>query len=276
MHTCDLLLLAAWFMSAQGVKVTRGGPVDVTRLTHMINTVYKKGEEGIISDTAERPFYRFMESDVQGLLDSDALLLARSSDADSDADSAGEVVGCVKLDLGVSQDGLPAGERVGEWGGLAVGEAHQGRGVASALVSAAEAELRTAGCTLAQLELLTPAHWKHGRRFERAPGDGHYACPTAPAFRRRHAARVRAPLRRGLPLSLRFLPPGTITRSACARGTSRVSATACRCRATTWPRRRSCRAARSCSAASSWPWRATSQSTAAGYPLLKNCQLLRN
>ena len=143
MHTCDLLLL--WFMSAQGVKVTRGGPVDVTRLTQMINTVYKKGEEGIISDTAERPFSRFMESDVQGLLDADALLLACST--------AEEVVGCVKLDLGVSQDGLPAGERVGEWGGLAVGDAHQGRGVASALVSAAEAELRAAGCTLAQLEL---------------------------------------------------------------------------------------------------------------------------
>ena len=263
MHTCDLLLL--WFMSAQGVKVTRGGPVDVTRLTQMINTVCKKGEEGIISDTAERPFSRFMESDVQGLLDADALLLACST--------AEEVVGCVKLDLGVSQDGLPAGERVGEWGGLAVGDAHQGRGVASALVSAAEAELRAAGCTLAQLELLTPAHWKHGRRFERAMGDGHYACPTAPAFQRRHAARARAPLRRGVHLLLRFFPPGTITRSACARGTSRVSATACRCRATTWPRRRACRAARSCSAASSSPWRATSRSTGVGYLPLKSCQL---
>ena len=120
MHTFDLLLLAAWFMSAQGVKVTRGGPVDVTRLTHMINTVYKKGEEGIISDTAERPFYRFMESDVQGLLDSDALLLARSSDADS----AGEVFGCVKLALGVVVDrlglaSLPTREDVSAFLGLA-------------------------------------------------------------------------------------------------------------------------------------------------------------
>ena len=96
---------------------------------------------------------------------------------------------------------------MGEWGGLAVGDAHQGRGVASALVSAAEAELRAAGCTLAQLELLTPAHWKHGRRFERAMGDGHYACPTAPAFQRRHAARARAPLRRGVHLLLRFFSP---------------------------------------------------------------------
>ena len=92
----------------------------------------------------------------------------------------------MKLDLGVSQDGVPTGERVGEWGGLAVGEAHQGRGIAHALVSAAEAELRAAGCTLAQLELLAPAHWKHGRRFEHALGDGHYACPTTPAVQRRH------------------------------------------------------------------------------------------
>lgn len=171
------LFQAALFMSAaHGVDVTRGGPVDVQRLTRMINTVYKKGEEGIISDTEKRPFARFMESDVQGLLDSDALLLARSTDVDS----ADEVVGCVKLDLGVSQDGVPTGERVGEWGGLAVGEAHQGRGVARALVSAAEAELRAAGCTLAQLELLAPAHWKRGRRFEHALGGGHYACPTTP------------------------------------------------------------------------------------------------
>ena len=155
------LFQAALFMSAaHGVDVTRGGPVDVQRLTRMINTVYKKGEEGIISDTEKRPFARFMESDVQGLLDSDALLLARSTDVDS----ADEVVGCVKLDLGVSQDGVPTGERVGEWGGLAVGEAHQGRGVARALVSAAEAELRAAGCTLAQLELLAPAHWKHDHK----------------------------------------------------------------------------------------------------------------
>eukprot|EP00964_Phaeocystis_antarctica_P025829 scaffold14528_cov68-Phaeocystis_antarctica.AAC.7 len=65
-------------------------------------------------------------------------------------------------------------------------------------------------------------------------------------------------------------PPGTTIRSACTRGTSRVSATACRYRATTWPRRRGCRAARSCSAASSWPWRATSQSTAAGCPPRKS------
>ena len=192
------LFQAALFMSAaHGVDVTRGGPVDVQRLTRMINTVYKKGEEGIISDTEKRPFARFMESDVQGLLDSDALLLARSTDVDS----ADEVVGCVKLDLGVSQDGVPTGERVGEWGGLAVGEAHQGRGVARALVSAAEAELRAAGCTLAQLELLAPAHWKHGRRFEHALGDGHYACLSYYACRPEaspHAARVRAPSIRGL------------------------------------------------------------------------------
>lgn len=173
-------LMAAMSMSAHGVVVTRGGPVDVQRLTRMINTVYKKGEEGIISDTEQRPFARFMESDVQGLLDSDALLLARSTDADS----ADEVIGCVKLDLGVPQDGLPAGQRVGEWGGLAVGEAHQGRGVARALVSAAEGELRSAGCTLAQLELLAPAHWKHGRRFEHALGSALFACPTTPALLR--------------------------------------------------------------------------------------------
>ena len=107
----------------------------------------------------------------------------------------------MKLDLGVSQDGVPTGERVGEWGGLAVGEAHQGRGIAHALVSAAEAELRAAGCTLAQLELLAPAHWKHGRRFEHALGDGHYACLSYYACRPEaspHAARVRAPSIRGL------------------------------------------------------------------------------
>ena len=149
-----LRLLTVLSMSARGVDVTRGGPVDVPKLTRMINTVYKKGEEGIIADTDLRPFARFTESDVQQLLDSNALLLARAAD---------EVIGCVKLDLGTSQDGVPAGERVGEWGGLAVGDAHQERGVARALVSAAEAELRAEGCTLAQLELLAPAHWKHGR-----------------------------------------------------------------------------------------------------------------
>ena len=145
-------------MSASGFDVTRGGSVDVQRLTRMINSVYKKGEEGIIADTELRPFARFTETEVQTLIDSDALLLARSTDPGS----ADEVVGCVKLDLGASQEGLAVGERVGEWGGLAVAEAHQGRGVARALVSAAEAELRAAGCTLAQLELLAPAHWKHG------------------------------------------------------------------------------------------------------------------
>mmetsp|Transcript_14014 Transcript_14014/g.28422 ORF Transcript_14014/g.28422 Transcript_14014/m.28422 type:complete len:218 (-) Transcript_14014:8-661(-) len=150
----------ATFMSVSGLDITRGGPVDVQRLTRMINGVYKKGEDGIIADTESCPFNRFTEQELQRLLDSDALLLARSTDCSN----ANEVVGCVKIDLGVSQDGVAEGERVGEWGGLAVAEAQQGRGVARALVSAAEAELRAAGCTFAQLELLSPAHWKHGHK----------------------------------------------------------------------------------------------------------------
>jgi len=53
---------------------------------------------------------------------------------------------------------------VGEWGSLAVVERHWGKKFGSLLQKAAEDRLRTCGCGVAQLELLTPTHWEHDHK----------------------------------------------------------------------------------------------------------------
>lgn len=147
-------------LSTPQVQVTVGGPVNVEALTRMVNEAYKVGERDIIVDTKANPFARWTTEDVNGLLDTDSLLLARAA-AGPDA---GEVLGCVKVDFGVSQVGLAAGDRLGEWGGLAVASGAQGHGLGSVLVAAAERHLQASGCTLAELELLAPSAWEHAHK----------------------------------------------------------------------------------------------------------------
>lgn len=63
-------------------------------------------------------------------------------------DESGTIVGCCSSTLYVPW----AGPGCGHWGLLAVDPTHQGRGVASALVAAAEERLAAEGMTAAQIE----------------------------------------------------------------------------------------------------------------------------
>ena len=129
---------------SQSLQISAGWDVDRKTLTVLINSAYKVGELGIMTDTQEAPFLRMTEYEVSSLVSSNKMLVASSGE---------HLVGCVKVDM-LEGD-------VGEWGCLAVHESWQGKGLGSKLVDAAECHLRLKGCTVLQIELLTPSNWLH-------------------------------------------------------------------------------------------------------------------
>ena len=167
-------------------------------LTDMINAAYKVGEAGIMVDTAEHPFHRMLLTDVTDLITKESILVAHCRPmASQQQPGTGEeapwrLAGCVKVDVGASTpEDKDAGQVVGEWGCLCVNEEHQGQGLGSLLVSAAEEHLRTVGgCDTSQLELLTPSNWQHEHKerlrvwythklgYELKEGSGKYAEST--------------------------------------------------------------------------------------------------
>ena len=134
-----------------------------SRLTDMINEAYKIGEAGIFVDSPEEPFLRFMPNEVLDLISKERMIVLELNSLDKSSGnslSTKHIVGCIKIDPSVESIGNKSG-KVGEWGGLAVAKEYQGRGFGSILQRAAEEKLKTHGCTVAQLELLTPSTWKH-------------------------------------------------------------------------------------------------------------------
>ena len=125
-------------------------------LTDLINESYKIGEKGIFVDTEEFPFLRHTQAEVTALVEEKKLLLLISDD------EAVDIIGCVKANDGVEE--LDDGSKVGEWGSLAVVEQRWGHGLGSVLQKAAEEHLAQCGCSVAQLELLTPTHWEHDHK----------------------------------------------------------------------------------------------------------------
>ena len=73
----------------------------------MINDAYVIGEAGIAANTAEWPFFRVKEEDVDQLLRDGSLMIAKRGSM---------VLGCVKVDPNCQPDDA----RVGEWGMLCV------------------------------------------------------------------------------------------------------------------------------------------------------------
>ena len=135
--------------------VRQATPQDsVPTLTKLINDAYKVGEFGIFVDDAENPFYRMLGSDIEELINQNNLLLLIEL-------SSSNIIGCVKLNKKIEEtkEGV-----VGEWGCLAVHSDHQKKGYGTLLQTTAEMYLKEAGCTIAQLELLTPKNWKHDHK----------------------------------------------------------------------------------------------------------------
>ena len=136
----------------------------ISDLTMLINNAYKVGEAGIMVDNKENPFFRMLEEDVSELVNKENLFVLVSTTLSSSSSSfePGDIIGCVKIDKNV--DETSEGERVGEWGGLAVHPDYQNKGYGTLLQAAAERALKDAGCIVAQLELLTPSNWEHAHK----------------------------------------------------------------------------------------------------------------
>jgi GNAT superfamily N-acetyltransferase len=117
-------------------------------LTPLINAAYSVGEKGIFIGTEERPFTRVIEEEVRELISAGHFLTVRTLDRTT-------ILGCVKTCPDIDEGSI------GEWGCLAVADGQLNRGLGSMLVTAAESRLRAAKCCTAQLELLSPIHWRH-------------------------------------------------------------------------------------------------------------------
>lgn len=138
----------------------------VRRLTHLINAAYRKGEQGILVDTKEEPFYRMTEPDVKDLIRQQKLLVLTSSSSSSktNATNRRRLLGCIKLER-VQDEEEEGGGGCVEWGCLAVQLDAQGQGHGRRLVEAAERIIRDEWHgQWAQLELLAPTHWKHDHK----------------------------------------------------------------------------------------------------------------
>jgi len=161
-------------MSSGSVAIQQASTIidssfSLNNLTNLINEAYKIGELGIFVDTAENPFLRMTEEDVKELVQKDKLLVL--TDNDNADDSSNAIIGCIKVDV-VQNCGDNNEIKIGEWGCLAVRPACQGLGYGNMLIKAAEKYFRECthdkgiggACTHAQLELLSPSHWKHDHK----------------------------------------------------------------------------------------------------------------
>jgi GNAT superfamily N-acetyltransferase len=135
-------------LSREDVLVSVEWDPDAARvLTPLINAAYSVGEKGIFVET-EHPFTRVIEQEVREQISAGHFLTVRTLDRTA-------ILGCVKTCPDIDEGSI------GEWGCLAVADGQLNRGLGSMLVAAAESRLRAAKCCTAQLELLTPVHWRH-------------------------------------------------------------------------------------------------------------------
>ena len=112
----------------------------ITRLTTLINEVYRVAGDGMWTAGADRT----TEPGVCGLVRAGELAVARWD---------GHLVGCVRIQS-LDPD-------TGEFGLLAADPARRGQGIGRALVRFAEEQARRRGHRAMQLELLLPQAWVH-------------------------------------------------------------------------------------------------------------------
>eukprot|EP00521_Asterionellopsis_glacialis_P008288 CAMPEP_0195284272 /NCGR_PEP_ID=MMETSP0707-20130614/2530_1 /TAXON_ID=33640 /ORGANISM="Asterionellopsis glacialis, Strain CCMP134" /LENGTH=186 /DNA_ID=CAMNT_0040343591 /DNA_START=94 /DNA_END=651 /DNA_ORIENTATION=+ len=137
----------ARYQAQQNNNTDRKTIDDPQSVAMIINDAYRTGEEGIIVDEPRGSFQRMTEGDVADMMENGKLLLLE--------DQSSGIIGCIKVDIN---------KKVGEWGCLAVREEYQGKGYGSILVRAAETYFKEQKCTMTQLELLAPTHWKHAHK----------------------------------------------------------------------------------------------------------------
>ena len=124
------------------LRVVPAQPDDVAAIVSLINTAYDVAELGD-SGTAFKTTVRLLPQDVPGFardVASGAVLAARDG-----ADGAGAILGVIHTTV---SDGH------GHFGPLAVAVSAQGRGVARALVAAAEAAASAAGAADMRIEVV--------------------------------------------------------------------------------------------------------------------------
>jgi GNAT superfamily N-acetyltransferase len=112
----------------------------VSELTGLINDVYKAAEDGLWAEGAART----TAAEVTKLIQVGQLATGSVH---------GQLAGCVRIQL--------LGNRVGEFGLLAVATSRRGTGLGRALVRFAEQSCRDRQCDTMQLELLVPRAWTH-------------------------------------------------------------------------------------------------------------------
>mmetsp|Transcript_12439 Transcript_12439/g.20148 ORF Transcript_12439/g.20148 Transcript_12439/m.20148 type:complete len:203 (+) Transcript_12439:138-746(+) len=129
-----------------------------SRVAEIVNAAYKRGENGMWQEGQTRTNPKEVE---EFLRRGELLLLFATeddSDDDSDDDNDGELLGCVRCLAPMNEDEDP---NLAELGMLAVAESATGLGLGSRLVKAAEDYAKANGCSVMQLELLSPSEEKH-------------------------------------------------------------------------------------------------------------------
>lgn len=142
-------------MSPDGLKIRPGTGEDasrpelVSRVVANVNESYSFGESGLWVGGAARTD----EAEVRAMMEAGKMLLLVGC---REGWRGEEVVGGVAVDVGEEGGGC------GELGMLHVAEAYRTRsGAGRALVEAAEARCREAGCSAIKLQILTPTDFKH-------------------------------------------------------------------------------------------------------------------
>lgn len=115
-------------------------PALMSRLTDLINEVYRVAEDGLWADS----FPRTNRAEITGMTRAGEIAVARLGE---------QIVGCARI------QSLDA--ETGEFGMLAADPARRGVGIGRELVRYAEQFARTRGHSRMQLELLVPRDWTH-------------------------------------------------------------------------------------------------------------------
>lgn len=177
---------------------------DAEPVVELINSVYRKGEHGILEDSEAFPLVRVTLLNIQEWVAAKQLYVARRKEnthGGNAGSAAFPVIGCIKVQIGTITDKNDklCNKKVGFWGCFGVDQAFQGLGVGRLLVEFAEGTIRKE-TSWAQIELLKPRDWQHDHKerllqwymrmgytekvsIEYISKNGTFGCPGSASFR---------------------------------------------------------------------------------------------